>query len=376
LAGVVVIELAGLGPVQYGGMMLADHGAEVIRVDRITDGDEEDPRLRETAILQRGRRSIAVDLKSDEGRRILDRLVAKADVLIDPYRPGVLERLGLDPERLLGVNPRLIVARMTGWGQTGPLADAAGHDLNYLAVSGALGLIGEPDRPPPVPLNLIGDFGAGGMMLCFGIVAALFERERSGRGQVLDVAMVDGIASLLGSIFQLQASGRWEPGRGSNWLQGGAPWYRAYEASDDRFVSVAAYEPQFYARLLEVLKLDPGQWPQWDRARWGEQAEDLAAIFSSAPRDAWVERFAGVDCCFAPVLDSAEVLAAGHLRERGAYVTVAGVDQPAPAPLFERTSGAIGWPPPGRGDDSLEILGELGFETAEIEGLRAARAVA
>jgi alpha-methylacyl-CoA racemase len=356
LAGVRVIELGGLGPGPHGTMLLADLGADVVRIDRpggaLLGGD---PRA---DVLARGKRSVALDLKDPAGVETARRLIDDADVLVDPYRPGVAERLGLGPEECLGRNPRLVYARMTGWGQDGPLAGASGHDLNYIALAGALHPMGAPDAPPRPPLNLVGDFGGGGMLLAFGVSAALFERERSGHGQVVDVAMVDGTAALLASLCQLDAQGLWTRERGTNWLDGAAPWYRAYRTSDDRFVTVGALEPQFYALLLSKLELDPEEWPQWDQARWPEQSARLEALFVSRTADEWCALLEGTDVCFAPVLRLDEAASHPHLAARGTYVEQQGMLQPAPAPRFSRTPGAIRRPPPLPGEHTDEILGQ------------------
>jgi alpha-methylacyl-CoA racemase len=358
LRGIAVLELAGLGPAQLGGMLLADAGASVIRLDR--PGDV--PRAvtgPSAELLARGRRSIALDLKRAAGRELALDLIAASDVLLDPYRPGVAERLGIGPDVALERNPGLVYARMTGWGQTGPLAHAAGHDINYIALAGALHQIGDAGSPPPVPLNLIGDFGGGGMLLAFAITAALLERHRSGRGQVIDVAMIDGVASLLMSIFQVDAMGDWDHERGANWLQGAAPWYRSYVTADGRHVSVGALEPQFYDLLLRHLGLEPEEWPQWDRERWPALAARLQELFATRPLAAWTAELEGTDVCFAPVLRLDELLEHPHLVARGTYVERGGATQPAPVPRFERTPGAIAGPPPWAGEHTLEILAEL-----------------
>ena len=355
LAGVRIVELAGIGPVQHAGMLLADLGADIVRVDR----ESATLQATETDILGRGRRSVVLDLKNDAERQGLEQLLAHADVLLDPYRPGVLERLGLDPGELTERYPRLIVARMTGWGQTGPLAHSAGHDINYIALAGALGVIGPGDAEPVVPLNLVGDYGGGSVFLAYGVVAALYERERSGRGQVLDVAMVDGVASLMAAMFQLRASGGWRDGRARNWIQGAAPWYRAYATSDRRHVAVGALEPKFYALLLELLGLDAAEWPQWDRSRWPALAAELARIFASRTRAEWSARLGGTDVCFAAVLELDEVLDEEHLRARETFVERDGVVQPAPCPRFSRTPGMIGARAPWPGQHQTEVLAEL-----------------
>lgn len=354
-----MIELAGLGPGPFGAMMIADLGGEVIRIDRPADVPAERPAAASTELLARGKRSIALDLHADGDRAIARRLIAAADVLIDPFRPGVAERLGLAPERCLADNPRLVFARMTGWGQRGPLAQSAGHDLNYLALAGGLLPMGKPGEAPPVPLNVVADYGGGGMLLAFGIAAALVERERSGHGQVLDVAMVDGVAALLTSIFQLSAGGEWNPARGSNWVDGGAPWYRAYRTSDGGFVTVASLEEQFYAELLSRLDLSVADWPQWDSDCWPRLAAELETRFASATLADWRRRLEGTDSCFAPALDLDQLAEDPHLAARGTYFERDGVLQPAPAPRFGRTPGAVRRPPPWPGQHTEEILAEL-----------------
>jgi alpha-methylacyl-CoA racemase len=358
LAGVRIIELGGLGPGPHGTMLLADLGADVIRIDRPGEGVlHGDPRA---DVLARGKRSVALDLKDQADRKVAQRLVDGADVLVDPYRPGVAERLGIGPDSCLERNPRLVYARMTGWGQDGPLAGASGHDLNYIALAGALHPMGSPDAPPSPPLNLIGDFGGGGMLLAFGVAAALFERERSGRGQVVDVAMLDGVASLLAGICQLDAQGLWSRERGENWLDGAAPWYRAYRTSDGRFVTVAALEPRFYALLLDKLGLEAAEWPQWDRERWPRQCTQLAEVFAQRTPEEWCELLEGTDVCFAPALRADEAASHAHVVARGTYVEHDGVLQPAPSPRFNRTPGRIQGPPPLPGEHTDEILRALG----------------
>jgi alpha-methylacyl-CoA racemase len=357
LDGIRIVELAGLGPSQHGAMLLADLGADIVRVDRPVADPDRDHARRE--LLNRGRRSIALNLKDPADLATARRLIDRADVVIDPYRPGVAERLGLDPDGALERNPGLVFARMTGWGQDGPLASKAGHDITYLAAAGLLEAIGPADRPPPVPLNVIGDFGGGGMLLAFGIVAALLERERSGRGQVLDVAMVDGVASLLGGILNHVALGEWQHRRGANFLQS-APWYRAYETADGRFVTVGTLEEKFYAGLLERVGLDVAEWPQWDESRWPALSERLAEIFATRTAAEWDAAMADADICFAVAVPLDEAPAQPHLAARGSFVERDGVVQPAPVPRFERTPGRITLPPPWPGEHAAEILAELG----------------
>jgi alpha-methylacyl-CoA racemase len=355
LAGVRIVELGGIGPAPFATMLLADHGADVIRIDRPVDacgpGD---------VVLGRGKRSIVLDLKAPADLEIALKLVDRADVVIDPMRPGAAERLGLGADACRARNPRLIYAQMTGWGQSGPLAATAGHDLNYIAVAGALHAIGSSDQPPPVPLNLIGDYGGGGMFLAFGITSALYERERSGVGQILDVAMVDGVASLMAVFAQLRASGQWTAQRQRHWLDGGTPWYRAYRTRDEQFVTVAALEPQFYAEILSRLGLDPHEWPQWDQAMWPALAALFEARFAEQTLTQWQSELEATDACFGAVLDLEAAACHPQLASRETYVSHDGVPQPAPAPRFSRTPGSIrgrGFPP---GTHSDEIRAELG----------------
>jgi alpha-methylacyl-CoA racemase len=369
LDGIRVIELAGLGPSQLGAMVLADLGADVVRVDRTSAVPQLPPLDRNRELLSRGRRSIALDLKRDKGRRVALQLIEGADVLIDPYRPGVLERLGLGPSVALGINPRLVFARMTGWGQDGPLSRAAGHDLNYIGLSGALEPMGASGEPPQVPLNLVGDFGGGAMPLVIGILAALFERERSQRGQVVDVAMIDGVATLLTSILQMSAMGEWSTQRDANWISGAAPWYRVYRTADQRYVTVGPLEERFYTQLLERLGLRPDEWPQWDRALWAPLRERLAEIFLTETLDHWCDELEGTDVCFAPVLSFAEAAIHPQLATRGVYIEHDGALQPAPSPRLGRTPGEIGCPPPWAGADTWEILRELGYDSEAIRRL-------
>jgi alpha-methylacyl-CoA racemase len=366
-----VIEIVGIGPGPFAAMMLADMGADVLRIDRTDRARSGGPYARpELDILNRGRPNAAVDLKRPEGVELILRLLERSDALIEGFRPGVMERLGLSPEVCLGRNPRLVYGRMTGWGQDGPMARAAGHDLNYLALSGTLSCIGRPDEPPVPPLNLVCDFGGGGMLLAFGITCALMERERSGRGQVVDAAMLDGAAILSASLHGMQQSGFLFP-RGTNLLDGGAPDYDVYETSDGRYVTIASLEPQFHANLLEVLGLaDEGLPHPLDRSAWPETKRRFAEIFRTRTREEWCAAFDGVDVCFAPVLELDEARDHEHNRTRGVFVDVGETRQPAPAPRFSRTPGAVRGPAVAPGHDTDAALGEWGFDAAEIRTLR------
>jgi alpha-methylacyl-CoA racemase len=372
LAGVTVIEVASIGPGPFCSMVLADMGAEVVRIERLTavapDSDPPpDP-------LQRGRSaSIGVDLKHPEGPELLLRLVDGADVLVEGFRPGVMERLGVGPDVCLARNPGLVYGRITGWGQDGPLAERAGHDIDYLAVAGVLHPIGDADRPPPPPLNLVGDFGGGGMLLAFGIAAALFERERSGRGQVIDAAMTDGSSLLVSLMHGLRATGMWSDERAANLLDGGAPFYRSYETSDGRYMAVGAIEPQFYEALLAGLGLADEDLPgQYDRSAWPSLHERFADAFRSASRAEWTRRFAGTDACVAPVNDLGEAIEDPHMAARMSFVEVAGIAQPSPAPRFSRTAVPTPSAPRPPGADTETILRGLGMTDDEIARLRIA----
>jgi alpha-methylacyl-CoA racemase len=372
LSGVKVVEIASIGPGPFCAMMLSDLGAEVIRVDRLGSGAGPVP----YDPLYRGRRSIAVDLKHPDGRAVVLRLLDGADVLVEGFRPGVMERLGLGPDDVMTRNPRLVYGRMTGWGRDGPLADRAGHDIDYIAVAGALHPIGPFDGPPLPPLNLVGDFGGGGMLLAFGVAAALVERNRSGKGQVVDAAMVDGAASLSAMFHGMVAQGLWSPERGGNVLDGSAPFYTTYRTRDDRFVAVGALEPQFYAELVSGLGLDGEDLPvQFDRRQWPELRRRFAEVFRSKTRDEWEEVFAGTDACVAPVLALDEAPDHPANRARGVFVDVGGSQQPAPAPRFARTPNGVPAPASAAGAHTDEILEEHGLEPPEIGSLRAAGAV-
>ncbi|MBV9847279.1 MAG: CoA transferase [Kutzneria sp.] len=373
LHGVRVIELAGLAPAPFGCMVLADLGADVIRIDRPGDTPmvPNDP-------LTRGRRMIAVDLKSPDGVDLVLRLVETADVFVEGYRPGVAERLGLGPEPCRDRNPRLIYGRMTGWGQSGPLAARAGHDIDYIAVAGALEPIGRAGQRPVPPLNLVGDFGGGGFLLALGVLAALYERERSGLGQVVDAAMVDGAALLTTFLHGMKASGGWRGPRGTNLLDGGAPFYDTYETADARHVAIGALEPKFYEELVRLLELDPTLLPadRMNPASWPALRAQIAAAVKRRTRDSWAELAAGSDACLAPVLTPEEAASHPHNRARGSFVEVAGVPQPAPAPRFDRTPAAVPRPPCQPAEHTDAVLAELGLSVEEIAALRAKSVIA
>jgi len=375
LQGVKVIEIAGIGPGPFCAMMLSDMGAEVLRVDRadaVGAPGERDPRFE---VLNRGRRSIAVDLKSSDAVRALLRLVGQADVLIEGFRPGVMERLGLGPADCAKVNPRLVYGRMTGWGQEGPLAQSAGHDINYIALTGALHAIGRPGQPPVPPLNLVGDFGGGSLYLAFGIACALWECQRSGRGQVVDAAIVDGASSLASFLHGALARGGWSERRGENLLDGGRPWYDCYETADGGYVSVGPIEPRFYAGFLERVGLAGEDLPsQNDPSGWPRLRERFAALFRTRTRAQWCELLEGSDACFAPVLTPLEAPAHPHNKARESFVEVAGLLQPAPAPRFERTRAQVASSAPWAGQHTVEALGDWGFGADEIDALVASGA--
>ena len=371
LNGIRILEIAGIGPGPFAAMMLSDMGAEVLRVDRAQSVREGDNDGVGGDLLNRGRRSIGLDLKHPEGRDALLRLVEGADALVEGFRPGVMERLGVGPEICQERNPRLVYGRMTGWGQEGPMAHAAGHDINYIALAGALHCIGREGQKPTPPLNLVGDFGGGGMLMAFGVVCALLERERSGQGQVVDAAMVDGTAALMTMIFNMQGLGVWREERGSNILDTGAHFYDTFETADGKYVSIGSIEPQFYAELLEKTGLAGQDMPrQMDREQWPALKAKLEEVFRTRSRDAWCEIMEGSDVCFAPVLSLAEAPDHPHMRARNTFVEVAGVRQPAPAPRFDRTPPEISRPPAHPGQHTDEALADWGFGAEEIQKLR------
>jgi len=366
-----VIELAGIGPGPFCGMLLSDMGAEVIRVDRAGGGGR-----RARDVLARGRKSIAVDLKNPAGRDTVLKLCESADALFEGFRPGVTERLGLGPEECMARNPALVYGRMTGWGQEGPLAQAAGHDINYIALAGALHAIGPQGGKPVPPLNLVGDFGGGGMVLAFGLVCAMLEAGKSHKGQVVDAAMVDGAAVLMAMFFSMQAGGAWKDVRGANLLDGAAPFYDTYETSDGKYISVGSIEPQFYALLVEKAGVDPDEFSgQMDQSRWPAYKEKLTAVFKSKSRDEWCALMEGTDVCFAPVLSLGEVAEHPHNKHRGTFTDLEGVIQPAPAPRFSRTEAALTGGARLPGEDTRTVLSAGGFSDGEIDSLIADGAV-
>lgn len=376
LAGIRIVELAAIGPAPYGVMLLADLGAEVVRIDRVAAATGAPGAEVSMLGLSRNRRSVAVDLKSAEGVAVVGQLAARADVFVEGFRPGVVERLGLGPDVLRTAQPGLVYARVTGWGQEGPLATRAGHDLDYAAVAGALHGIGRPDAPPPPPINYLADFAGGGAFLAIGVLAALVERATSGQGQVVDAAMLDGTASLTAFLHGLRELGAWSLQRGTNLLDGAAPYYDTYRCADGRYLAVAALEPQFHAELCARLELDPAEWPQHDREAWPEQKRQLAALLATRSRDEWMAVFADSDACVAPVLDLDEAPEHAHNRARGTFVEAFGARQPAPAPRLSRTPGAIERPPPGYGEHTDEVLDELGYDAPARDRLRAAGVIA
>src|SRR5438105_411389 len=371
LEGVRVIELAGIGPGPFAGMMLADMGADVLRLARLDSWSGRFPEPRYD-VHQRGKGVVRLDLKRPEGTEAALRLAGRADCLIEGFRPGVMERLGLGPDACLARNPRLVYGRMTGWGQAGPLANAAGHDIDYIALAGALATFGRKGQPPTPPVNLVGDFGGGGMLLAFGLVCGLLEARRSGQGQVIDAAMVDGAALLAAALYGLHAGGVWSDQRGTNLLDTGAHFYDVYETSDGRHVAVGAIEPQFHAELVRLTGLDfPAEANHLDPAVWPGTKERLAEIFKTRTRDEWCTLLEGSDACFAPVLSLGEVPAHEHSRRREAYVELDGVVQPAPAPRFSRTPAGSPKPPAEPSANPEEDLADWGFSAAEVEAMKA-----
>ena len=385
LRGVRVVEMAGLGPAPFAAMMLADLGADVIRVERprptdsaMSAADPVNSSPTSANLLNRGRRSIAVDLKQPEGKAVVVDLIRRSDILLEGFRPGVMERLGVGPDDAREINPQLVYGRMTGWGQDGPLAHAAGHDLNYIALAGVLAHIGAPESGPIPPLNLVGDFGGGGMMLAFGVLAALIERQQSGLGQVVDAAMVDGAAILMTSFWGMLSAGAFDAStRSANVLDGGAPFYAVYRCKDGEYVSIASAEPQFFVELVTKLDDDLGVdlLSRLDRANWPELRSRLETIFATRSQREWCELLEGSDVCFAPVLAMPDAVNHPHMAHRGTFVEIEGIRQPGPSPRFSRTAAEISHGPVEAGHDSTKILTELGRTADEIEALLASGAV-
>ena len=374
LEGTKIIEMGGIGPGPFCAQMLADMGADILRVERWGNLQ----RLLEPKhdVWHRGRRSISLNLKKPEGVEAFLKLVEQADALIEGFRPGVMEKLGLGPDDCFGRNPKLVYGRMTGWGQEGPLALAAGHDINYIALAGALHAIGRPGENPVAPLNLLGDLGGGGLLLAFGIVCALLETRKSGKGQVVDAAMVDGAAILMGFFFGAWGSGMWTDKRGTNLLDGGAHFYDTYETADGKWISIGSIEPQFYALLLKHAGIDdPGFQIQMDPSEWPKLKEKIAAVFKTKTRAEWCEIMDGTDVCFAPVLTFQEAIEHPHNVARETFVEIAGAMQPAPAPRFSRTNPDTPAPASEPGADTESALLDWGFGQAEIDALKAAEAV-
>jgi alpha-methylacyl-CoA racemase len=371
LSGLRVLELAGIGPCPFGAMVLADLGADVLRVERASAVPSARPNGRSWDLLQRGKRSIGVDLKHPDGVELVLALVEQADALVEGFRPGVTERLGLGPDACLHRNPRLVYGRMTGWGQDGPLADRAGHDIDYISIGGALEPIGRAGERPVPPLNLVGDFGGGGMLLALGVMAALWSARSTGQGDVIDVAMVDGSALLMTMTWAFRALGVWRDERGTNLLDTGAPFYDTYECADGKMIAVGALEPQFYAQLLEVMDLPAGEEPpQMDRSRWPETKERYAGVFRTKSRDEWAALADGTDSCLAPVLSMAEAASHPHNSARSTFVEIDGVTQPAPAPRFARMATSVpqpaGWP----GEGGAAALTDWCVTPDRVEALR------
>jgi len=376
LEGYRVVEVAGLGPAPFGAMMLADMGAEVIRIDRTDGVGVSGNEGSSWDLLNRGRRSVAVDLKHPDGAATVLALVERADALLEGFRPGVAERLGIGPEPCLAHNPRLVYARMTGWGQEGPNAQLPGHDINYLALSGTLSAIGRRGDAPLPPLNLVADFGGGGLLLAFGVVCGLLESARSGRGQVIDAAMVDGSALLATMIHGLRAAGFWTDERGTNLLDTGAWFYEVYQTADGGYLAVGALEPKFCAELIRLTEVGGDRIPdQFDQADWPAMKQRLAAVFVTKTRAEWCRLLEATDACVAPVLGMGEAPGHPHNAHRGTFTEVSGVVQPAPAPRFSRTPGTIGRPPPHAGQHTEEVLSDWGFGQRDIDKLKAAGAI-
>ena len=367
LAGIKIVEMAAIGPVPFCAMMLSDMGAEVIRIDRLNQKGTG----HHANVLFRGRKSIAIDLKNPMGVETALTLIDEADVVIEGFRPGVMERLGLGPDVCMNRNQKIIYGRMTGWGQEGPLSQAAGHDINYISIAGALGSMGYPDRPPTPPLNLIGDFGGGAMYLLSGVLAALVERNTSGIGQIIDAAMTDGTASLLSGFFGMMEMDMWTTNRYKNRLDGGAFYYGSYECKDGKHISIGSLEPQFYSLLLEKCEItDPSFDEQLDQQSWPEKREKMETVFKTKTRDEWSEIMEGTDVCFAPILNLEEAPDHPHNKTRKTYVDFEGVTQPAPAPRFSRTQGTIQSSAALIGENTNEILNSWGFSDDKVDNLK------
>lgn len=370
LDGIRVIEMAGLAPSPYCGMILADFGAEVVVVDRLSSAAPETPNLMAKNPFDRGKRSMRVNLKAEEGIAVLRQMIQRYDVLLEPYRPGVMEKLGLGPEKAMKLNTKLIYARLTGWGQSGPYASMAGHDINYIALSGALSLFRRKGEKPLPPCNLLGDFAGGGMLCAMGILLALIERNHSGAGQVVDAAMVDGAANISTFFWGLLGNQLMTLDIGTNMLDSGAPYYQSYETADGKFMSVGAIEGRFYAELLKGLEIDPSTLPyQHDMGRWPEMRDRFVEVFKTKTREEWVAIFDGKDACVAPILDMDEVDDHRHNKQRHLLIEVDGVSQPSPAPRLSRTPGSVQKPGTRRGSETREILKELGYTKEEIGDL-------
>ena len=371
LKGVKVIEFAGIGPGPFCAMLLSDLGAEVVRIDRKGGRG-----ANKFDITSRGRRSVALDLKKPEAVEVALKLIAQSDALLEGFRPGVMEKLGLGPDAALARNPKLVYGRMTGWGQTGPLAQAAGHDINYIALTGALHAIGRKGATPVPPLNLVGDFGGGALYLAFGIACALFEARGSGKGQVVDCAMTEGAASLMSMFYGFKAMGMWQDEKGVNLLDGGAHFYDTYETADGKWVSIGSIEPQFYALLLEKASLsDPEFQSQMDRSKWPSLKEKIARVMKTKTRGEWDKLMEGTDVCYAPVLSLSEAPNHPHNKARGSFVEIEGVVQPGPAPKFSRTKVEVQGPAPTSGQHNDQILSEFGFSGADIAALKSSGAI-
>ncbi|MBJ3775338.1 CaiB/BaiF CoA transferase family protein [Acuticoccus mangrovi] len=376
LQGIRIVEIGAIGPGPFCAMLLADMGADVLRLDRTAASGLGVPKEPRFDVTRRGRPSAAVDLKHPDGVALAKSLIAQADGLIEGFRPGVMERLGLGPDDCAAINPRLVYGRMTGWGQDGPLAHEVGHDINYLAISGALGLIGRKGRPPAIPLNLVADYGGGALYLALGLLAALIEAQRSGRGQVVDAAILDGVTSLLANTYGYHANGRWTAALEENVVDGGAPFYNVYETRDGRHVAIGAIEAKFYAELLDVMALDPAALPdQFDRAAWPAMCERFAAVFKTRTRAEWDAAMAGRDACYAPVLSLDEAMAHPQIAARHAIVDIDGVPHAAPAPRFSRTPARIRGGARPEGADTRSGLAAWGVSEREIARLHAAGAI-